>query len=139
MELALRAYLKKLATSAPDGGAIHLQFQQIGGYASLIGRCHPDMTQPIGEIRDSPSDQAETHAFDLSLLLAERVLQLHGAEIKILRQPDQARFESIRITFPTAFPQTKRPDVWCQNCPAVDQSAAFARDIATLTRAPKNA
>jgi hypothetical protein len=138
LTLALRAYFKKLAECAADGGAIHLQFQQIGGHASLTGRYQPDTSTPARNISHRQPAQSEEHVFDLSLQLAERVLELHGATVTVQHLPDQKRFESVRIIFPTASPQTTRPDVWCQNCPAVDQSAAFARDIATLTRVQKN-
>ena len=138
LTLALRAYFKKLAESAADGGAIHLQFQQIGGHANLTGRCQPDPSASALDNSYRQPAQPEAHALNLSLQLAERVLELHGATVTVQHQPDQARFESVRIIFPTASPQTTRPDVWCQNCPAVDQSAAFARDIATLTRVQKN-
>jgi hypothetical protein len=142
LTLALRTYFKKLAECATDnpadGGAIHLQFQQIGGHASLTGRYQPN---PSASARDnSPRQpaQPEAHALNLSLKLAERVLELHGATVTVQHPPERTCFESVRMTFPTASPQTTRPDVWCQNCPAVNQSAAFARDIATLTRVKKN-
>lgn len=138
IELALRSYLKKLATSAPGGSAIHIQFQQFGGYASLIGSSQLDLTQLESNNHDTQSAQTQKRADDLSLLLAERVLQLHGAVIKINNLSDKDIFESIRITFPTGYPQTARPDIWCQNCPAAEQSAALARDIATLIQAQKN-
>ena len=146
LTLALRAYFKKLADSASgsasdhaaDGGAIHLQFQQIGGHASVTGRYQPDPSAPAKAKSHRQTAQPEGHAFDLSLQLAERVLELHGAAVTVQHQPDRARFESVRITFPTGSPQTTRPDVWCQNCPAAEQSAAFARDIVTLTRVQKN-
>jgi hypothetical protein len=138
LTLALRAYFKKLADGASDNasnaGTIHLQFQQIGGYAHLTGRCQSD-TNPAAQVAGQrhPTQAAEP-AFDLSLQLADRVLELHGATVTVQSQPDRTHFESVRITFPTASPQTTRPDVWCDNCPAAKQSAAFARDIATLTR-----
>ena len=142
LTLALHAYLQKLAENAADNatdcGTIHLQFQQIGGHATLTGRCQPSLLESSRDDGIRQPAKAEGHAFNLSLQLAERVLELHGAIVTIQHQPDQARFESVRITFPTSSPQTSRPDVWCQNCPAAKQSAAFARDIATLTRAKKN-
>ena len=143
LTLALRAYFKKLAEGAsdstPDGGSIHLQFHQIGGHASMTGSFQPVPHAPTGDAALRQPAQSEEQVFDLSLQLAERVLELHGATVTVQYQPDRSHFESVRITFPTASPQTTRPDVWCENCPAVKQSAAFARDIATLTRVKNNA
>ena len=142
LTLALRAYFKKLAESVSDSasepGAIHLQFNQIGGHASLIGRCQPVPHAPAGDAGPRQPAQPKGQVFDLSLQLAERVLELHGASVIVQHQPDRSHFESVRITFPTASPQTTRPDVWCQNCPAAKQSAAFARDIVALTRVQEN-
>jgi hypothetical protein len=138
LTLALRAYFKKLAEGASDNasnaGTIHLQFTQISGHASLIGRCQSNTSAAAQVAGQRQPTQAAEPVFDLSLQLADRVLELHGATVTVQSQPDRTHLESVRITFPTSSPQTTRPDVWCDNCPAAKQSAAFARDIATLTR-----
>jgi hypothetical protein len=124
LTLALRAYFKKLAEGASDNAS----------NAGLIGRCQSNTSAAAQVAGQRQPTQAAEPVFDLSLQLADRVLELHGATVTVQSQPDRTHLESVRITFPTSSPQTTRPDVWCDNCPAAKQSAAFARDIATLTR-----
>ncbi len=128
LSMALQAYFLVLATSSPRVVRVKLQFRQEGGNAVISGRTFIDD-------RDSYSPPvAAGHAPDrdpvLSVAVARRILELHGAEIRLVRA--EQRIDGFSITLPTSFPFAARPDIWCQDCASLKQSVAIARDFAAM-------
>ncbi len=137
--LGLRAYLRCLMASRGEGGgSISVQFQQIGGCAIVSCRVRAHKGAPARARRLHKQSASDVKDYNLKLLLAERVLNLHGADVKLSYREPRNQIVSFSIAFPTSFPYAAKPDVWCQECPALGQSLAFARDLAALNRSHRN-
>jgi hypothetical protein len=137
--LWLRAYLRRLAEGLEGKpGSVQINFQQIGGCAIVSGRIGPWLEVSARTARRRKAAPSDTPNINLKLLLAERVLSLHGAKVKINRRDSMQHIESFGLSFPTSFPYAAKPDVWCQEYAVLEQSMAFARDFAILTRAHRN-
>lgn len=137
LDKALTAHLESLAEAALAGARIHIDLRQVGGYVVLTG--HLESSSPtgpapsLGARNSGPADPQ-----DLELLIASRILALHGAEARIKRHGGNGQMQSFVITLPSSLPQGRRPDVWCQECPAMKQSMVFARELATLSSKDAN-
>ena len=139
LTLGVRAYLRRIAEGLEGKpGSVQINFQQIGGCAIVSGRIGPWHEAPARTARRRKAAPCDTPNINLKLLLADRVLSLHGAKVKINRRDSMPHIESFSLSFPTSFPYAAKPDVWCQECAALEQSMEFARDFAILTRAQRN-
>ena len=135
LSLGVSTYLRRLVEGLEgEPGTVFIQFQQIGGCAIVSGHTGP-LTEAVAasgrRLQATPSEMPNSN---LKLLLAERVLSLHGADVKTGRRESMRHIDSFSLSFPTSFPYAAKPDVWCQECPALEQSLVFARDFATLTK-----
>jgi len=132
LKRALSAYLESLITTSMIEATIRVELRQVGGYVVLSAQVE---SAGYGhQVARSPgiSNESTIDHQDLEFSVATRILALHGAEMRIKRQEGSTQLESFVITLPTSLPQGRRPDVWCQECPAMKQSLVFARDLATL-------
>jgi len=128
--MALTAYLMRLVQAVGPDGEIQIEIRQMGGYAILSGRCTGESVSEHQDGGARPGRQAGNP--ELAFLIASRILSLHGAETRVRKQTGTKNVEAFVITLPTSLPQGRRPDVWCQECPAMSQSLIFAKEIANL-------
>jgi hypothetical protein len=138
IQCAFTALLQCLEQGAPRRSHIVLTVRQNGGFVVVTAR--PSTVADGGDaalVKAEPAkDQALLLAASIRVPLAQRIVALHGGQLKVIAVDDDdakqsSAIASFTLQLPTGSPVNQRSKD-CENCSVNQQALAYARDLVAL-------
>lgn len=137
---ALQSLLIRLARHAPPKSKVVVTLRQMGDFVMVSARTASSnlaVSGGAGEAHVGATAGASLPHDDLDHAICQRIIDLHGGQLKCLAPRDadlQATdaIEFFALTLPTGQPTSERSRASCADCRYTIQAQAFAKDLSEL-------
>lgn len=141
LKQAIFSLLGQMGEGCPPGYGVQISLRQLGDFVVVTGRVlvdrdHLTATQKShiasASLKRASTPTGTEQGFGLRLPLCQRIVDLHGGTLGVVKIEDSAtpQLESFMLSLATGLPTHDRSRVSCADCRIRKQSMVYALDLA---------